>query len=228
VKIFDSILNENILLNEKRIELQNERPVTKDEIIRFLDNSDRIQWRGKYDSKTQRIYIKSTVRNREERYDLLAEVETTSIGYILRARDGHCYQGESYEDFKNDMMDAIRHFDYDVFDTLEGSGEDVLNEEFKEAAYALGRLRLYCGLDIISTRWDHDDNDIPYIVDNKNNPPLFTVKWTDTEEHPKSYAVSDGKTTEFFSDKESAYRKIKGIVKLDENKKILFDKLLKE
>ena len=219
-------------LNERRIELQNERPVTKDEIIRFLDNSNRIQWRGKYDDKTQRIYIASTDRGGQERYDLLAEVEITSIGYILRGRDGHCYQGESYEDFKNDINDAVLHFDSNVFDTLGESGEDVLNKEFKEAAYNLGKLRLYCGIDDISSRWDHDDNDLPYIVDSKNNPPLFTVKWVDTEEHPKSYAVSDGNTTEFFSDKESAYQKIKDIVKqhssLEETKDQLFGKILNE
>ena len=231
-QLFYNILNESMLLNEKRIELQNDHPVTRDGIIRFFDISERIQWRGKYDDKKLRIYIESTDRSGKERYDLLGEVEPTSIGYILHGRDGHYYQGESYEDFKSDMMDAIRHFDSNVFDTLGGSGEDVLNEEFKEAAYNLGRFRLYCGLDETNTRWDHDDDDLPYIVDSKNKPPLFTIKWIDTEEHPKSYAISDGKTTEFFSDKESAYEKINDIIKqssvLEETKDQLFGNILNE
>ena len=233
-QLFNNILNEDNMgkLNEKRIELQNEHPVTRDEIIRFLDNSDRLQWRGKYDDKKLRIYIASD-DDGKERYDLLAEVEPISIGYIIHGRDGYRYQGESYEDFKSDMTDAIRHFDFNVFDTIDGNGEDVLNNEFKEAAYALGRLKMQYFDDDIDFRWTYDDDDIPYIVESGHKSPLFTVKWVDTEEHPKSYAVSDGRTTEFFSDKESAYKKIRDIVKqsysLDENKKkALFDKLLKE
>lgn len=218
-QLFHNILNESTLLNEKRVELQNKHPVTKDEIFRFLNNSDRIQWRGNYDSKTQRIYIKSTDRNGKERYDLLGEVEPTSIGYVLHGRDGYCYQGESYEDFKNDMKDAIRHFDFNVFDTLGGSGEDIFNEELKyDAGYALTKLKGYLKFD---TRWEYDGDGEPYLVDNENEPPLYTVQWTAKESgsHQGFYSVEveqDGEwdsTVYNFSDVRSTYEKIEDVMK---------------
>ena len=208
-----------MLLNEKRIEIQNEHILTRDEIIRFLNNSDRIQWRGNYDSKTHRIYIKSTDRNGKERYDLLGEVEPTSIGYVLHGRDGYCYQGESYEDFKNDMKDAIRHFDFNVFDTLGGSGEDTFNEELKyDAGYALTKLKGYLKFD---TRWEYDGDGEPYLVDNENEPPLYTVQWTAKESgsHQGFYSVEveqDGEwdsTVYNFSDVRSTYEKIEDVMK---------------
>lgn len=218
-RLFQNILDESMLLNEKRIELQNKHPVTKDEIIRFFDISERIQWRGKYDDKKFRIYIKSTDRSGKERYDLLGEVEPTSIGYILHGRDGHCYQGESYEDFKNDMKDAIRHFDFNVFDTLGGSGEDIFNEELKyDAGYALTKLKGYLNFNI---RWEYDGDGEPYLVDNENEPPLYTVQWTAKESgsHQGYYSVEveqDGdwdSTVYNFSDARSAYQKIEDVMK---------------
>ena len=218
-ELFQNILNESMLLNEKRVELQNKHPVTKDEIFRFLNNSDRIQWRGNYDSKTQRIYIKSTDRNGKERYDLLGEVEPTSIGYVLHGRDGYCYQGESYEDFKNDMKDAIRHFDFNVFDTLGGSGEDIFNEGLKyDAGYALTKLKGYLNFNI---RWEYDGDGEPYLVDNENEPPLYTVQWTEKESGSRLgyYSVEveqdDGwdSTIYNFSDVRSTYEKIEDIMR---------------
>lgn len=95
-------------LNEKRIELSNPYPVKKDEIIDLIERSSRLI-HTVTDSKTIQIYIYSKGNDRPE---ALAEVEITSVGYILHGAEGYDYQGNSFKEFNNDLNDVVFHFDY--------------------------------------------------------------------------------------------------------------------
>lgn len=124
-------------------------------------------------------------------------------------------------------------------------------KESKEAAYALTKLKALLKFD---TRWEYDGDGEPYLVDNENEPPLYTVQWTGKESGSSQgfYSVEVEEDDEWdstiynFSDARSAYQKIEDAMKqssallegkgdfddwtysLDESKKIaLFDKLLK-
>lgn len=95
-------------LNEKRIELSNPYPVKKDEIIDLIERSSRLI-HTVTDSKTIQIYIYS---NGNDKPEALAEVEITSVGYILHGAEGYDYQGNSFKEFNNDLNDVVFHFDY--------------------------------------------------------------------------------------------------------------------
>lgn len=110
-------------------------------------------------------------------------------------------------------------------------------KESKEAAYALTKLKALLKFD---TRWEYDGDGEPYLVDNENEPPLYTVQWIGKESgsHQGFYSVDVEEDDEWdstiynFSDVRSAYQKIEDVMRkssaLNENKKIaLFDKLLK-
>ena len=91
--------------------------------------------------------------------------------------------------------------------------------EHKEVGYALTKLKGYLRYD---TRWEYDD-DVPYLVDNENTEPMYTVNYIgpESKRHPNSYAVNvrvnkDGAwtwTTRFFSDVRSTYEKIEDVMR---------------
>lgn len=91
-------------------------------------------------------------------------------------------------------------------------------KESKEAAYALTKLKSLLKFD---TRWEYDGDGEPYLVDNENESPLYTVQWTGIESgiHPGYYSVEveqDGEwdsTIYNFSDERSAYEKIEDIMR---------------
>lgn len=287
-------------LNEKRIELSSPYPVKSDEIIDFIDRTNRLICK-EIDNKTIQLYIYT---KRRGEHDAFAEVEITSTGYILHGDEGYDYQGTSIKEFNNDLNEIILHYDLDVFPKKFGENtinkenlfESLLNEaddsyiakvgglylqgkdltsdpeeadvfeskteptqrinqmkkdgkikknkkitiikESKDAAYALTKLKALLKFD---TRWAYDGDGEPYLVDNENDPPLYTVQWTGKESgsHLGFYSVDVEENDEWdstiynFSDARSAYQKIEDVMRqssaLEENKKIaLFDKLLKE
>lgn len=108
-QLFNNILNEDNMgkLNEKRIELSNPYPVKKNEIIDIVERSTRLVHTAT-DDKTIQLYIYS---NGCERPEAFAEVEITSIGYILHGAEGYDYQGSSLKEFENDLKDIVFHFD---------------------------------------------------------------------------------------------------------------------
>ena len=94
-------------LNEKRIELSNPYPVHKKEIVDIVERSTRLVHEAT-DDKTIQLYIYS---NGSDRPEAFAEVEITSIGYILHGAEGEDYQGSSLKEFEDDLRDVIFHFD---------------------------------------------------------------------------------------------------------------------
>lgn len=286
-------------LNEKRIELSSPYPVKSDEIIDFIDRTNRLICK-EIDNKTIQLYIYT---KRRCEHDAFAEVEITSTGYILHGDEGYDYQGTSIKEFNNDLNEIILHYDLDVFPKKFGENtinkenlfESLLNEaddsyiakvgglylqgkdltsdpeeadvfeskteptqrinqmkkdgkikknkkisiikESKEAAYALTKLKALLKFD---TRWVYAGDGEPYLVDNENDPPLYTVQWTGNESgsHQGFYSVDVEEDDEWdstiynFSDERSTYEKIEDVMKsssLNENKKVaLFGKLLKE
>lgn len=93
-----------------------------------------------------------------------------------------------------------------------------LRENYNKAAYALTKLKSLLKFD---TRWEYDGDGEPYLVDNENESPLYTVQWTGIESgvHPGYYSVEveqDGEwdsTIYNFSDERSAYEKIEDIMR---------------
>lgn len=91
-------------------------------------------------------------------------------------------------------------------------------KESKEAAYALTKLKALLKFD---TRWAYDGDGEPYLVDNENDPPLYTVQWTGKESgsHQGFYSVDVEEGDEWdstiynFSDARSAYQKIEDVMK---------------
>lgn len=94
-------------LNEKRIELNNPYPVGKKEIIDLVERSSRLVHTAT-DDKTIQLYIYS---NGSERPEVFAEVEITSVGYILHGAEGYDYQGSSMKEFEEDLRDVVFNFD---------------------------------------------------------------------------------------------------------------------
>jgi len=94
-------------LNEKRIELNNPYPVSKKEIIDLVERSSRLVHTAT-DDKTIQLYIYS---NGSERPEAFAEVEITSVGYILHGAEGYDYQGSSMKEFEEDLKDVVFNFD---------------------------------------------------------------------------------------------------------------------
>jgi hypothetical protein len=94
-------------LNEKRIELSNPYPVSKKEIIDLVERSSRLVHTAT-DDKTIQLYIYS---NGSERPEAFAEVEITSVGYILHGAEGYDYQGSSMKEFEDDLRDVVFNFD---------------------------------------------------------------------------------------------------------------------
>ena len=94
-------------LNEKRIELNNPYPVRKKEIIDLVERSSRLVHTAT-DDKTVQLYIYS---NGSERPEAFAEVEITSVGYILHGAEGYDYQGSSMKEFEEDLRDVVFNFD---------------------------------------------------------------------------------------------------------------------
>lgn len=91
-------------------------------------------------------------------------------------------------------------------------------KESKEAAYALTKLKSLLKFD---TRWVYDGDGEPYLVDNENDPPLYTVQWTGKESgsHQGFYSVDVEENDEWdstiynFSDARSAYQKIEDVMR---------------
>lgn len=91
-------------------------------------------------------------------------------------------------------------------------------KESKAAAYALTKLKSLLKFD---TRWEYDGDGEPYLVDNENDPPLYTVQWTGKESgsHQGFYSVDVEEDDEWdstvynFSDARSAYQKIEDVMK---------------
>lgn len=108
-QLFNNILNEDNMgkLDEKRIELGNPYPVKKNEIIDLVERSSRLTYTAT-DSKTIQLYIYS---NGSDRPEAFAEVEITSVGYILHGAEGYDYQGSSFKEFENDLKDIVFNFD---------------------------------------------------------------------------------------------------------------------
>lgn len=94
-------------LDEKRIELGNPYPVKMNEIIDLVERSTRLVHTAT-DSKTIQLYIYS---NGSDRPEAFAEVEITSVGYILHGAEGYDYQGSSFKEFENDLKDIVFRFD---------------------------------------------------------------------------------------------------------------------
>lgn len=109
-------------LNEKRIELPNPYPVRKDEIIDLVERSTRLVHTST-DSKTIQLYIYS---NGSERPEAFAEVEITSVGYILHGAEGYDYQGSSMKEFEDDLRDVVFNFDAT---TSRRFGENAISKE---------------------------------------------------------------------------------------------------
>ena len=109
-------------LDEKRIELSNSYPVKKNEIIDLVERSSRLTYTAT-DSKTIQLYIYS---NGSDRPEAFAEVEITSVGYILHGAEGYDYQGSSLKEFENDLKDIVFHFDAIVSKRF---GESTMNKE---------------------------------------------------------------------------------------------------
>lgn len=110
-------------LNEKRIELSSPYPVKSDEIIDFIDRTNRLICK-EIDNKTIQLYIYT---KRRGEHDAFAEVEITFTGYILHGDEGYDYQGTSIKEFNNDLNEIILHYDLDVFPKK--FGENTINKE---------------------------------------------------------------------------------------------------
>lgn len=107
-QVFDNILNESAgKLNEKRIELSSPYPVKKADVIDYIERSSRLVYTAT-DDKTIQLYIYS---NGSDRPEAFAEVEITSVGYILHGAEGYDYQGNSLKEFEDDLRNIIFHFD---------------------------------------------------------------------------------------------------------------------
>lgn len=109
-------------LNEKRIELNNPYPVKKKEIIDIVERSTRLVHTAT-DDKTIQLYIYSKGSERPEAF---AEVEITSVGYILHGAEGYDYQGNSLKEFEDDLRDVVFHFDAI---TSKRFGENTINKD---------------------------------------------------------------------------------------------------
>lgn len=209
-------------LNEKRIEISSPYPVKNDEIIDLVNRSNRLICK-ETDNKTIQLYIYT--RKRGE-HDAFAEVEITSAGYILHGDEGYDYQGTSIKEFNNDLNEVIVHYDFDVFPKKFGENitnkdqlfDNILNESKDDAGYALTKLKGYLNFNI---RWEYDGDGKPYLVDNENEPPLYTVQWTETESGSRQgyYSVEVKQDEEWdstiynFSDVRSTYEKIEDIIR---------------
>ena len=82
-------------------------PVKKNEIIDIVEHSTRLVYTAT-DDKTIQLYIYS---NGSERPEAFAEVEITSVGYILHGTERYDYQGSSLKEFETDLEDIVFHFD---------------------------------------------------------------------------------------------------------------------
>lgn len=114
-------------LNEKRIELSNPYPVKKKEIIDIVERSTRLVHTAT-DDKTIQLYIYSKGSERPEAF---AEVEITSVGYILHGADD--YQGNSLKEFENDLDDVVFHFDAITFKRFGENKEQLFDSILNEA-----------------------------------------------------------------------------------------------
>lgn len=209
-------------LTEKRIELSSPYPVKNDEIIDLINRSNRLICK-ETDNKTIQLYIYTRKRGK---HDAFAEVEITSAGYILHGDEGYDYQGTSIKEFNNDLNEVIVHYDFDVFPKKFGENitnkdqlfDNILNESIDDAGYALTKLKGYLNFNI---RWEYDGDGEPYLVDNENEPPLYTVQWTETESGSRQgyYSVEVKQDEEWdstiynFYDVRSTYQKIEDIMR---------------
>lgn len=95
---------------------------------------------------------------------------------------------------------------------------DRYSGDHKEEGFALTKLKGYLRYD---TRWEYAGDGEPYLVDNENDPPLYTVQWTGIESGSNKgyYSVEveqDGEwdsTVYNFSDVRSTYEKIDDIMR---------------
>ena len=94
-----------------------------------------------------------------------------------------------------------------------------LQENHDQAGLALTKLKGYLKYD---TRWEYDGDGEPYLIDNVNEPPLYTIQWTAKESgsHLGVYSVEvaedddwDSTVVYNFSDVRSTYQKIEDIMR---------------
>lgn len=130
-QLFNNILNEDNMgkLDEKRIELGNPYPVKKNEIIDIVERSTRLVHTAT-DDKTIQLYIYS---NGSERPEAFAEVEITSVGYILHGAEGYDYQGTSLKEFENDLKDVVFNFDANTSKRFGENKEQLFDSILNEA-----------------------------------------------------------------------------------------------
>lgn len=96
--------------------------------------------------------------------------------------------------------------------------DNILNESIDDAGYALTKLKGYLNFNI---RWEYDGDGVPYLVDDENEPPLYTVQWIETESGSRQgyYSVEVEQDEEWdstiynFSDVRSTYQKIEDVMK---------------
>lgn len=92
-----------------------------------------------------------------------------------------------------------------------------LQENHDQAGFALTKLKGYLNYDI---RWEYDGDGKPYLVDNENEPPLYTVQYVEGNGGRLGfYSVEvaedddwDSTVVYNFSDARSTYQKIDDVV----------------
>lgn len=132
---------------------------------------------------------------------------------ISRLRKQGIQPDENADDEAYNLWEMI-----DFIGSLKESKKHTMKES-KAAAYALTKLKSLLKFD---TRWEYDGDGEPYLVDNENEPPLYTVQWTGKESgsHQGFYSVDVEEGDEWdstiynFSDARSAYQKIEDVMKL--------------
>lgn len=146
-------------LNEKRIELPNPYPVGKKEIIDLVERSTRLVHTAT-DDKTIQLYIYS---NGSDRPEAFAEVEITSIGYILHGAEGYDYQGSSMKEFEDDLRDVVFNFDATTSKRF-GENNTIDKEKLFESLLNESSLKEYFFYAPPHHEEDEEDTIIGYIA----------------------------------------------------------------
>lgn len=160
-QLFNNILNEDNMgkLNEKRIELSNPYPVKKNEIIDIVERSTRLVHTAT-DDKTIQLYIYSKGSERPEAF---AEVEITSVGYILHGAEGYDYQGSSMKEFEDDLRDVVFNFDATTSRRF-GENNTIDKEKLFESLLNESSLKEYFFYATPHHEEDEEDTIIGYIA----------------------------------------------------------------
>lgn len=129
-----------------------------------------------------------------------AAIKTDEQFYGKKVNPTPYYIGESKEQLFNNIYKRSK-----------------LHESYDKAGFALTKLKGYLRH---ATRWEYDGDGEPYLVDNENEPPLYTVQWTEKESGSQqgyySVEVEEGdewdSTIYNFSDVRSTYQKIEDTI----------------